>query len=186
MKGDAVPDVSNIDITQDISQHIKTEHNRRLYQENQNLKKRVNELVEYQIANPKNENATTRAEIDHEKEVEHQIEMKKKYIRAQLAVIKTLYRQSVMKVREEKALTSEARNTNDTLILQLHNLKYEEQSLASEISAAENYEYARRSFNSTGIANSETVTSTRNSPLLRSMNISNNSPNIVVFRNMTL
>lgn len=124
----------------DVGSHIRTAHNTRLYQENQNLAKKINDLVEYQLANPEVKNPTSRADIDHQKDAEHEIEIKKKHIRAQLAVIKTLYRQSVMKVREEKTMTSESRNVNDTLILQLHNLKYEEQSLASEISAAQNYE----------------------------------------------
>jgi THO complex subunit 5 len=124
----------------EIASQIKTPHNTRLYQENQKLKAMVNDLVEYQLAHPRVETAGTRAGIDDEKEVEIQMAMKEKRMRAQLAVIKTLYRQSVMKVREEKSLTAESRNVNDALILQLHNLKYEEQSLSSEISAAQNFE----------------------------------------------
>jgi THO complex subunit 5 len=133
-------DENTADYNLDIGSQIKTPHNSRLYQENRNLAKHVQELVEYQLANPKIENATSRAESDREKQVEREIEIRKKRIRAQLAVVKTLYRQSVMKVREEKARTAESRNVNDALILQLHNLKYEEQSLASEISAAQNFE----------------------------------------------
>lgn len=121
--------------------YIKTAHNSRLYRENQNLKKQVKELVEYQIAHPKLAKPTTREEIDNEKKVALEIEIKKKYIRAQLAVIKTLYRSSVMKVREEKEQTARSRSHNDGLILGLNNLKYEEQSLRSEILAAENHEY---------------------------------------------
>jgi THO complex subunit 5 len=127
--------------TFNIADLIKTPHNVRLYREIQNLKKRINELVDYQLAHPENAKPTTREEIDNEKKAKLEIEKKEKYIRAQLSVIKTLYRQSVMKVREEKAKTSDDRAVNDALILGLHNLKYEEQSLRSEIAAAENYEY---------------------------------------------
>jgi THO complex subunit 5 len=141
--------------------YIKTAHNSRLYEENQNLKKRVKELVEYQIAHPKLAKPTTREDIDNEKKVTLEIEIKKKYIRAQLAVIKTLYRSSVMKVREEKEQTAKSRSHNDGLILDLNNLKYEEQSLRSEISAAENHEYVT---NSAAIffANTHIATNIRN------------------------
>jgi THO complex subunit 5 len=127
-------------VTDEIACQIKTPHNARLYQENQKLKAMINDLVEYQIAHPRTEHAGTNAVSDSEREVQIQIAMKEKRMRAQLAIIKTLYRQSVMKVREEKALTAESRNVNDALILQLHNLKYEERSLLSEISAAQNFE----------------------------------------------
>jgi THO complex subunit 5 len=125
---------------------VKTAHNARLYKEVQNLKKLINELVDYQLAHPKNPKPTTREEIDSDKKANQEIEKKEKYIRAQLSIIKSLYRQSVMKVREEKAKTSDDRAVNDALILGLHNLKYEEQSLRSEISAAENYEYVSNNF----------------------------------------
>lgn len=126
--------------TINVADHIKTAHNSLLHQENQNLAKKINELVEYQLANPEIKNPSSRADIDHERDVQHEIETKKRHIRAQLAITKALYRKSVMKVREEKAATADSRGVNDTLILQLHNLKYEEQSLSSEISAAQNYE----------------------------------------------
>ncbi|KAF1920166.1 hypothetical protein BDU57DRAFT_5412 [Ampelomyces quisqualis] len=120
---------------------VKTPHNVRLYTEVQNLKKLINELVDYQLAHPKNPKPPTRELIDRDKEATREIEKKEKYIRAQLSIIKSLYRQSVLNVREEKAKTSDDRAVNDALILGLHNLKYEEQSLRSEISAAENYDH---------------------------------------------
>jgi THO complex subunit 5 len=120
---------------------VQTPHNARLYKEVQKLKTLINELVDYQLAHPKNPKPASREEIDREKKAKTEIEKREKYIRAQLSIIKTLYRQSVLKVREEKAKTSDDRAVNDALILGLHNLKYEEQSLRSEISAAENYEY---------------------------------------------
>jgi THO complex subunit 5 len=124
-----------------IADLVKTLHNARLYQEVQKLKKLINELVDFQLAHPKHPKPASREEIDQEKKAKQEIEKREKYIRAQLSIIKTLYRQSVLKVREEKAKTSDDRAVNDALILGLHNLKYEEQSLRSEISAAENYEY---------------------------------------------
>ena len=120
---------------------VRTPHNARLYTEVQNLKKLINDLVDYQLAHPKNVKPATREEIDAEKRAAVEIEKREKYIRAEMSIIKSLYRQSVLKVREEKAKTSDDRAVNDALILGLHNLKYEEQSLRSEISAAENYEY---------------------------------------------
>ncbi|EAT89102.2 hypothetical protein HBI56_036100 [Parastagonospora nodorum] len=120
---------------------VKTSHNIRLYKEVQNLKKLVNDLVDYQLAHPKHPKPTTREDIDNDKKAHREIEKREKYIRAQLSIIKSLYRQSVLKVREEKAKTSDDRAVNDALILGLHNLKYEEQSLRSEISAAENYDH---------------------------------------------
>jgi len=126
--------------TFNIADLIKTPHNARLYNEVQNLKKLINELVDYQLAHPKNTKPGSREDIDKEKKATQDIEKREKYIRAQLSIVKTLYRQSVLKVREEKSKTSDDRAVNDALILGLHNLKYEEQSLRSEISAAENYE----------------------------------------------
>ncbi|KAF2854907.1 hypothetical protein T440DRAFT_387366 [Plenodomus tracheiphilus IPT5] len=124
-----------------IADLVKTTHNARLYKEVQTLKRLITELVDYQLAHPKNPKPNTREEIDSDKTTKREIEKKEKYIRAQLSIIKSLYRQSVLKVREEKAKTSDDRAVNDALILGLHNLKYEEQSLRSEISAAENYDH---------------------------------------------
>ncbi|KAF3044668.1 hypothetical protein E8E12_008361 [Didymella heteroderae] len=121
----------------DIASALKTPHNARLYKEVQNLKKLINELVDYQIAHPLSEQASA----ESEKQIQAEIEKKEKYIRAQLSVIKTLYRQSVLRVREEKANTADVKAVNDALILGLHNLKYEESSLRGEISAAENYDH---------------------------------------------
>ncbi|KAH7402055.1 hypothetical protein DE146DRAFT_677083 [Phaeosphaeria sp. MPI-PUGE-AT-0046c] len=124
-----------------IANLVKSPHNLRLYTEVQKLKKLIHDLVDYQLANPKIAKPSTREEIDSDKKATQEIEKREKYIRAQLSIIKSLYRQSVMKVREEKTKTSDDRAVNDALILGLHNLKYEEQSLRSEISAAENYDH---------------------------------------------
>lgn len=121
----------------EIADFLKTPHNARLYQEVQKLKTLINELVDYETAHPFNKQAPA----ESEKPIKTEREKREKYIRAQLSIIKTLYRQSVLRVREEKANTADVKAVNDALILGLHNLKYEEQSLRSEISAAENYEY---------------------------------------------
>jgi THO complex subunit 5 len=134
VSGDLLPaDLPNFEI----ADFLKTPHNARLYQEVQKLKTLINEVVDYETAHPFNKQAPT----ESEKQIKTEIEKKEKYIRAQLSIIKTLYRQSVLRVREEKANTADVKAVNDALILGLHNLKYEEQSLRSEISAAENYEY---------------------------------------------
>jgi len=133
-------DTLNVDLSSfNIADFLNTPHNARLYQEVQKLKALINELVDFQAAHPLHKQAPT----DSEKQVKTEIERKEKYIRAQLSIIKTLYRQSVLRVREEKANTADVKAVNDALILGLHNLKYEEQSLRSEISAAENYEYVQ-------------------------------------------
>ncbi|KAJ4987153.1 SNF2 family domain-containing protein [Stagonosporopsis vannaccii] len=131
-------DALDVDLsTFNIAEFLRTPHNARLYQEVQKLKILINELVDFQTAHPLNE----RASAESERQVKTDIEKKEKYVRAQLSVIKTLYRQSVLRVREEKANTADVKAVNDALILGLHNLKYEEQSLRSEISAAENYDH---------------------------------------------
>lgn len=136
--GDVMPaDLS----TFNMADLVKTPHNARLYKEVQKLKTLINDLVDYQLAHPRNPKSESREDRENERKATLEIEKREKYIRAQLSIIKTLYRQSVLKVREEKAKTSDDRAVNDALILGLHNLKYEEQSLRSEISAAENYEY---------------------------------------------
>lgn len=124
-----------------VSDLIKTPQNARLYQATQELKSRIHDLLAYELENPKPAELNTREEKDNEKKVLRTIESKERQVRCQLAIVKTLYRQSVLKVREEKAKTADDRAVDDALILGLHNLKYEEQSLRSEIAAAENYEY---------------------------------------------
>lgn len=123
-----------------IADLVKTPHNARLFKEVQTLKTLIAELVDFQLAHPKITEPCTREEAGRDKTAKREIEKREKYIRAQLSIIKSLYRQSVLKVREEKANTADGRAVNDALILGLHNLKYEEQSLRSEIAAAEHYE----------------------------------------------
>lgn len=120
---------------------IRTTHNSYLYQQNEKLKKQINDLVDYELAHPKHPKPTTREEIENERKIDHEIDLKERKVKGQLGIVRSLYRQSVVKVRDEKAKTADDRAVNDALILGLHNLKYEEQSLRSEIAAAENYEY---------------------------------------------
>jgi THO complex subunit 5 len=129
-------DPSNLNI----ADLLKTVHNERLYQTIQALKTAVNELVDYELAHPKKLNPATRDEIDKDKKAARELVRKELRVKSQLAVVKTLFRQSLLKVREDKARTADEKAVNDALILGLSNLKYEEQSLRSEIAGAENFE----------------------------------------------
>ncbi|KAF1971465.1 hypothetical protein BU23DRAFT_470673 [Bimuria novae-zelandiae CBS 107.79] len=125
-----------------IADRLQTPQYKRLYDETQKLKERVNDLTSYQQAHPAPPKPpTTRDGIDAEKKTQNQLDLLEKRLRAQLAQTRTVYRACVMKIREEKAETAEKKAANDALILGLHNLKYEEQSLRSEIAAAENYDH---------------------------------------------
>jgi THO complex subunit 5 len=124
-----------------IADRIQTPHIQRLYREHETLMRKVQEYVQHQIANPKPASSGPQGS-EREKEIYLETVEIQKAIRARLAITKALFRRSTMEVREEKAKTAEAKSFNDSLILQLHNLKYEEQSLSAEISAATNYEYA--------------------------------------------
>lgn len=125
-----------------IADHLQTPQYKRLYDETQKLKERVNDLTSYQQEHPQpSKTPTTREETDAEKKIHNQLDVLEKRLRAQLAMTRTVYRACVMKIREEKAETAEKKAANDALILGLHNLKYEEQSLRSEIAAAENYDH---------------------------------------------
>lgn len=146
-KDESAMDVSGSDdfvglSTFKIADHLQTPQYIRLYDETQKLKGRVNDLTSYQQAHPRPLKApTTREEVDAEKKIQNQLDLLEKRLRAQLAMTRTVYRACVMKIREEKAETAEKKAANDALILGLHNLKYEEQSLRSEIAAAENYDH---------------------------------------------
>lgn len=135
---DVLVDLANFNIRD----HLKTPEYIRLHEETQKLKQRVIDLTSYQMEHPRPLKApTTPEEIGAEKKIKSQLELLDKQMRAQLAMVRTVYRACVMKVREEKAETARLKAENDALILDLHNLKYEEQSLRSEIAAAENYDH---------------------------------------------
>jgi THO complex subunit 5 len=125
-----------------LADHLQTPQYVRLYDETQKLKERVSDLTSYQQAHPRpSKTPSTRDEVDAEKKIQNQLDQLEKRLRAQLAMTRTVYRACVMKIREEKAETAENKAANDALILGLHNLKYEEQSLRSEIAAAQNYDH---------------------------------------------
>ena len=124
----------------DIAAKIKTPHNTRLLKAIRDLRAFVQDLVDYSEAHPIPEQVTTPEEIAAEKKIKNDLHSKNNKITAQLAVVKGLYRTSVMKVREEKKATTHEREVTDGLILGLQNLQYEETSLRSEIKAAEEYE----------------------------------------------
>ncbi|KAF2206017.1 hypothetical protein GQ43DRAFT_360972 [Delitschia confertaspora ATCC 74209] len=120
---------------------VKSPHNRKLLELTQQLREMFLEFSKYQKENPQNPNPQTQEEIDKEEKVEIELQKKRKRILAQTSIIKTAHRVSVMKMREDKELTAKAKQENDALVLQLQNLKYEEQSLEKEISAARNFDH---------------------------------------------
>ncbi|PSN60597.1 hypothetical protein BS50DRAFT_604582 [Corynespora cassiicola Philippines] len=124
-----------------LQQKVDSPHNKRALLEIAKMKELMNDVLDYVSSNPRNPNPTTPEEIEQEKQFKLNLAKKEKRISAQVTLIKNFYRKSVLKTREEKAQTAEARAVNDALILDLHNLKYEEQSLRSEIAAAENYDH---------------------------------------------
>ena len=75
--------------------------------------------------------------------VEVQLEISKlqKVLFSYLGQLRGLNRNALLKVRNTKQLTAEARQEIDKLHLQLQNLYYEERHLRGEISACESYEY---------------------------------------------
>lgn len=57
-----------------------------------------------------------------------------------LAQLRGLYREAILRVRETKQATAEARQEIDRLHLQLQNLYYEQKHLMGEIAACESFE----------------------------------------------
>lgn len=63
-----------------------------------------------------------------------------KILYSQLAQLRGLNRDAILRVRETKQLTAEARQEIDRLHLQLQNLYYEQKHLMGEMAACESYE----------------------------------------------
>lgn len=63
-----------------------------------------------------------------------------KLLHSYLAQLRGLNRNAILKVRDTKQSTAEARQEIDRLHLQLQNLYYEERHLRGEIAACESYE----------------------------------------------
>ena len=77
--------------------------------------------------------------------LEAQLELSKqqKLLYSHLAQLRGLNRNAIIKVRNTKQITAEARQEIDRLHLQLQNLYYEERHLRGEIAACESYEYGK-------------------------------------------
>lgn len=69
------------------------------------------------------------------------ISKQQKILYSLLAQLRGLNRDAVLRVRETKQLTAEARQEIDRLHLQLQNLYYEQKHLMGEIAACESYEF---------------------------------------------
>ena len=69
------------------------------------------------------------------------ISKQQKILYSLLAQLRGLNRDAVLRIRETKQVTAEARQEIDRLHLQLQNLYYEQKHLMGEISACESYEF---------------------------------------------
>lgn len=69
------------------------------------------------------------------------ISKQQKILYSLLAQLRGLNRDAILRVRETKQVTAEARQEIDRLHLQLQNLYYEQKHLMGEIAACESYEY---------------------------------------------
>ncbi len=78
----------------------------------------------------------------HKPSHESQLDVSKqqRLLYSHLAQLRELNRNAVLKVRNTKQTTAEARQEIDTLHLQLQNLYYEERHLRGEIAACDSYE----------------------------------------------
>lgn len=74
-------------------------------------------------------------------EVQLELSKEQKLLYSYLAQLRGLNRNAIIKVRNTKQTTAEARQEIDRLHLQLQNLYYEERHLRGEIAACESYEY---------------------------------------------
>ena len=79
-------------------------------------------------------------ELSHETQLE--LSKQQKLLYSYLSQLRGLNRNSILKVRNTKQQTAEARQEIDRLHLHLQNLFYEEMHLSGEISTCEAYEYA--------------------------------------------
>ena len=70
------------------------------------------------------------------------ISKQQRLLNSYLAQLRAYNRDSILRVRNTKQVTAEARQEVDRLHLQLQNLYYEEMHLSGEITACESYEYA--------------------------------------------
>lgn len=73
-------------------------------------------------------------------EVQLDISKQQRLLYSHLGRLRELNRNAILKVRNTKQTTAEARQEIDRLHLQLQNLYYEERHLRGEIAACESYE----------------------------------------------
>lgn len=84
------------------------------------------------------------ADQDPPLDVQQELSKQQKILYSYLSQLRGLNRNAIIKVRNTKQTTSEARQEMDRLHLQLQNLYYEERYLQGEIAACESYEYTHR------------------------------------------
>lgn len=75
-------------------------------------------------------------------EVQLDVSKQQRLLYSHLGQLRELNRNAILKVRNTKQTTAEARQEIDRLHLQLQNLYYEERHLRGEITACESYEWA--------------------------------------------
>ena len=73
-------------------------------------------------------------------EVQLEVSKQQRLLYSYLGQLRELNRNAILKVRNTKQTTAEARQEIDRLHLQLQNLYYEERHLRGEIAACESYE----------------------------------------------
>lgn len=107
------------------------------------------------------------------------ISKQQKILYSLLAQLRGLNRDAVLRVRETKQVTAEARQEIDRLHLQLQNLYYEQKHLMGEIAACESYEFVppTLSFYRMWTLTIDAVINTSPSPSSPKKNSSNYSPN---------
>jgi THO complex subunit 5 len=74
-------------------------------------------------------------------QVQARLAQQRKILNAYLAQLRGLNREAILRVRQAKQATAEARQEVDRLHLQLQNLYYEQNHLRGELAACEAYEY---------------------------------------------
>ncbi|EED16279.1 conserved hypothetical protein [Talaromyces stipitatus ATCC 10500] len=89
-------------------------------------------------------NAATTATIPSQETI-LAISRQQKILYALLAQLRGLNRDAILRVRETKQVTAQARQEIDRLHLQLQNLYYEQKHLMGEIAACESYDHIYRS-----------------------------------------
>ena len=102
-------------------------------------------LLDYAETHPSSGTSAVAASLPAEEEkVRLEISRRQKLLFTYLAQLRGLNRDAILRVRQTKQATAEARQEIDRLHLQLQNLYYEQKHLMGEIAACESYEYVDR------------------------------------------